>query len=143
MKEVNMKARIKKEEQLLDNIKATKTFSDSEQLNKELEEIVENFEMWLKLSHLSMEEFLAYSDVDEFEIYKKEQGDYIVISLGYKEKQGQLSAIGETIAYPANDPDAAMSCAILIMYIAARLDEKNEVRQNYFWNIAKKFCQLL
>lgn len=138
-----MKAKIKKEEPLLDNIKATKTFSDSEQLNKELENIVKNFEAWLKLSNISLEEFFAYSDVDGFKIYNNRQGEYVVISLTYINEKGDRSAIGETIAYPADDSEAAMSCAILIMYIAARLDEKSETRHNYFWNIAKQFCQIL
>lgn len=127
--------------QLLNQLNGTKTFSDSEQLNKELKEIVSNYESWLNLSYMTEEQFLSFADRGGFDIQQKTQDIYTVISLLAKSEDGGAAPIGETIAYPTADTEAAMNCTMLLMYLASRLDEQNKQPQNYFWNIAKEFCK--
>ena len=132
-----MKAKIESNKNVL-NLK--EKLGDSEQVKKELEEIITNFEKWLELSNLTFEEFIQYKNVENFQILKFEKDSYVIVRFIFNE----TSFIGEQMAYEKENMYGKYDMILLILYIAARLDEANAgQRKNYFWNIAKQFCNKL
>lgn len=107
-----------------------------EQLAEELKLIVDNFDKWLELSHMTFDNFLKFSTSQNFRIDCKPSYAYTVIQLFDGE-----SSIGETIAFQTEEQNARYDTVFLLLYIACRLDEHDlSERRDYFYDITKAFC---
>lgn len=108
-----------------------------EQLADELKVILDNFDKWLELSHLTREELLKFCSAENFEIASKVSDGYTVIQLF-----NGLNKIGETIAYPSGNKEAEYDIAFLLLYIACQLDQHDSSnRDGYFFGKTKAFCE--
>ena len=137
-----MKAKIPDGKRTVIDLK--EALGDSKKVTEELENIVANFEQWLKLSALTMESFTErFSSAENFSILKKQADAYTVLCLVHETDDGYVN-IGETLAYPTDDESARYDMILLLMYIACRLDEHDiSGRKSYFFDITKKFCRTL
>ena len=107
-----------------------------EQLASELQNILNNFEKWLELSHMTHDDLLKFCSADNFEIECRVSDGYTIIQLF-----NGLNKIGETIAYPSDNKEAEYDISFLLLYIACQLDEHDSSnRKDYFFNKTKLFC---
>lgn len=116
----------------------------SNDVKKEVEVVKENFKQWLKISNLSEEEFLSYKTISDFKIVSGISDGYKIVVLGYVVK-GSFVKIGEQLAYQKNDLNGFEDLALLLLFIAQKLDSENqkapkfEQRPDYFFNKVKIF----
>lgn len=128
-----MKANIRRDKpKFLQNM-----LTGGEQLADELKVILDNFDKWLELSHMTHDELLKFCSAENFEIASKVSGGYTIIQLF-----NGLNKIGETIAYPSDNKEAEYDISFLLLYIACQLDEHDSSnRKDYFFNKTKAFCE--
>lgn len=128
-----MKAYIKKDKpKFIQNM-----LTGGDQLADELKVILDNFDKWLELSHMTREDLLKFCSAENFEIASKVSDDYTIIQLF-----NGLNKIGETIAYPSDNKEAGYDISFLLLYIACQLDQHDSSnRDNYFFGKTKAFCE--
>lgn len=109
---------------------------------REVKEVEMNYKKWLDFSNLDVKDLLKYR-VGEFKINSKVENGFGVIELGYIDKENFIK-IGESILYEINNKEMKYDVALLILYIAERLDDMNKKApaflnrgERYFYKKAK------
>lgn len=108
----------------------------------EVKEVKMNFNRWLNNSRISESDLIKYR-AGEFKIDFFNEGQYGVINLKYiadlKEEK-----VGESLFYKIDDKVNKVDIALLLLYIAERLDESNrnapafqKREDRYFYNKVK------
>ena len=116
------------------------------EVNKEVRVIEQNFKQWLSISNLTEKDFLSYRTKADFTILKGSDSGYSIIVIGHT-INGKFIKIGEQFAYLENDLGAFEDLALLLLFMAQKLDEANnkapkfEQRPNYFYNKVKCFIE--
>ncbi len=113
---------------------------------QETREIIELKNSWLRASNMTEQQLVLYKTVDDFNLSFLSQEKYAVIKLQFK-KGDVYAQIGENIVFLANDANAKLNAALLILSIMQTLDKANEMapefdrknRDRYFYKIAKTF----
>lgn len=113
---------------------------------QETREIMELKNSWLRASNMTEQQLVLYKTVDDFNLSFLSQEKYAVIKLQFK-KGDVYAQIGENIVFLANDANAKLNAALLILSIMQTLDKANEMapeldrknRDRYFYKIAKTF----
>lgn len=121
------------------------------QVSKEVLLIEKQYKVWLEMSGLSEREFLQYRTIANFTILSglDENAEYKIVVIGYINKENEFVQIGEQFAFQVGDTNACYDLALILLYIANKLDSLNskapkfEQRENYFYNKIKKFIQTI
>lgn len=113
-------------------------------VKKEVESIELKFNQWLNISNLSEKDFLSYRTNADFEILSGMDSGYKIVVIGYMHN-GNFVRIGEQFAYPENDLSGFEDLALLLLFMAQKLDSLNakapmfEQRPNYFHEKVQTF----
>lgn len=110
---------------------------DGNKVSKEVKKVEENFKQWLVASNLSEKEFLSYGIITDFMISCDKDTGYNVIAIGHS-INGAFERIGEQFVYLENDTSTFMDLALLLLFMAQKLDEAAQ-RKEYFYNKVKNF----
>lgn len=120
---------------------------DSKEVNEVSKECEKNFKNWLSMSCMSEKDFLLNKDVKDFEIliqYEIEYPEYEFVYIGYKDK-GVFQQIGERLCYLKSDKQGFEDLALLLIYMAKKLDDENSKapvfmrREKFFFGRVKEF----
>ena len=120
---------------------------DRNEVNAVSRECEANFKNWLSMSEISEQEFLLNKNIGNFEIliqYDNEFAEYEFVSIGEK-KNGVFRQIGERFVYEKSNMQQFEDLALLLIYIAKRLDNENSKaplfmkRENFFFDKVKEF----
>ncbi len=115
------------------------------EVSREVRAIESNFYNWLKMSHLTYCEFLEQRHMVDFKVLHEKDRHYNVITIGSMQN-GRFTRIGEPFIYEEGDVNAFGDLALLLLYIAERLDEANKrnadfKKKEYFYGIVKPSLQ--
>lgn len=118
----------------------------ADEVNREVKRIEENFYNWLQMSGLDYEEFLKSRTMLNFQIKSSHDDGYNIVTIGNM-SNGQFMQLGERFVYSSGDKGAFQDMALLLLYIAERLDSENKAdshihqKRDYFFNQIKFFIQ--
>lgn len=118
----------------------------ADEVNRETIRIEENFGKWLQMSRLDYEEFLECRTMTNFQLISSYIDDgYNIIAVGSM-THGQFMQLGERFVYRSGDVNAFQDLALLLLYMAERLDSANkeahsQQEKGYFFNRVKAFIQ--
>lgn len=97
---------------------------------QETREIMELKNSWLRASNMTEQQLVLYKTVDDFNLSFLSQEKYAVIKLQFK-KGDVYAQIGENIVFLANDANAKLNAALLILSIMQTLDKANEMAPEF------------
>ena len=118
----------------------------ADEVNREMKRIEENFYKWLQMGGLDYKEFLKCRNMSDFQIISGHDNGYNIVAIGSM-TNGQFMQLGEQFAYRSGDVNAFQDLALLLLYIAERLDSANKAdshfhqQSDYFFNQMKVFIQ--